>query len=161
MCYGNIIPRNRWSSDQVPCQDRIVKKTVDFKGTKRVHIKTQKSDFARRFCTFQLTVRAENPQTMPLIIIFKGKPSDNDPSVPKSGKLKKELSQYDPRVIVLWDKIAYLKKEQARFWQDLWLILAEGYQPNHLAVCFVLVYSKLLRICDFCMNYYSKISKNR
>lgn len=92
MCYGNIIPRNRWSSDQVPCQDRIVKKTVDFKGTKRVHIKTQKSDFARRFCTFQLTVRAENPQTMPLIIIFKGKPSDNDPSVPKSGKLKKELS---------------------------------------------------------------------
>ena len=71
MCYGNIIPRNRWSSDQVPLQDRKVKKTVDFKGTKRVHIKTHKSDFARRFCTFQVTDRAENPQTMPLIIIFK------------------------------------------------------------------------------------------
>ena len=91
MCYGNIIPRNRWSSDQVPLQDRKVKKTVDFKGTKRVHIKTQKSDFARRFCTFQVTVRAENPQTMPLIIIFKGKPSTSDPSVPKSGRLTKNL----------------------------------------------------------------------
>ena len=91
MFYGYITRRNRWSSDQVPLQDRKVKKTVDFKGTKSVHIKTQKSDFARRFCTFQLTVRAENPQTMPLIIIFKGKPSASDPSVPNSRRLKKEF----------------------------------------------------------------------
>ena len=41
--------------------------------------------------------------------------------MPVSGRLKKELKEYDPRVVVLWDKIAYLKKDQARFWQDLWL----------------------------------------
>ena len=45
VCYGNTMPINRWSSDQVPLQDRKSKRIVDFKGTKRVHIKTQKSDF--------------------------------------------------------------------------------------------------------------------
>ena len=88
MCYGNIMPINRWSSDQVPLQDRKSKRTVDFKGTKRVHIKTQKSDFDRRFCTFQVTVRAQHPQTMPLMIIYKGKPSPDDPTMPVSGRLK-------------------------------------------------------------------------
>ena len=88
MCYGNIMPINRWSSDQVPLQDRKSKRTVDFKRTKRVHIKTQKSDFDRRFCTFQVTVRAQHPQTMPLMIIYKGKPSPDDPTMPVSGRLK-------------------------------------------------------------------------
>eukprot|EP00493_Phyllostaurus_siculus_P016404 UN16652 len=53
MCYGNIIPRNRWSSDQVPMQDQKTKRTVDFKGAKRVHVKTHKTDFDRRFVRFK------------------------------------------------------------------------------------------------------------
>ena len=75
MCYGNIPPPNKWSSDQVPLQDRQTKRTVDIKGTKRMHVKTQKTDFELRFCTFQVTVRSKHPQTMPLMIIFKGKRS--------------------------------------------------------------------------------------
>ena len=105
MFYGNIIPRNRWSSDQVPLQDRKVKKTVDFKGTKRVHIKTQKSDFARRFCTFQLTVRAENPQTMPLIIIFKGKPSPSLFCFVSACWTSKKIQNYSEFVISAWNTI--------------------------------------------------------
>ena len=37
MCYGNLPPPNHWSADQVPMQDRTVKRTVDFKGNKRIH----------------------------------------------------------------------------------------------------------------------------
>ena len=121
MCYGNLPPPNRWSADQVPMQNRTVKRTVDFKGNKRVHIKSSKMDFDRRFCTFQVTVRATHPQLMPLIIVYKGKPSKEDPRIPKWGPLKKESENYDPRVIVLWDEIAYLRKPGVRFWQDLWL----------------------------------------
>ena len=36
MCYGKIMPANRWSSDQVPLQDRKAKKTVYFMGKKMV-----------------------------------------------------------------------------------------------------------------------------
>ena len=113
MCYENIAPINHWSSDQVPKQNRVSKRTVACKGTKRVHIKTRKTDFDRRFFTFQVTVRAQHPQTMPLMIIFKGKLSEDDPSVPKWPPLQREMEEYDPRVFVLWDKIAYLKKPQA------------------------------------------------
>ena len=66
LCYGKIPPPNRCSSEE-PLQDRKTKRTVAFKGTKRVHVKTQKTDFDRRFCTFQVTVRAHHPQTMPLL----------------------------------------------------------------------------------------------
>ena len=34
MCYGKIPPPNRWSSDQVPLQDRKTKRTVAFKVPK-------------------------------------------------------------------------------------------------------------------------------
>ena len=44
--------------DQIPLQNRGAKQTVEYIGKKSVHVKNLKIDFARRFYTFYVTVRA-------------------------------------------------------------------------------------------------------
>lgn len=114
--YGQYESVNRYSADQVPYQDTIVKRTVDIKGKGSIHIKKSKGEFDRRFCTLQVCIRAAGGQNMKLYIIFKGKPTPGDPTIPVSGILKKEIPNYDSRVVVLWDPVAYLNHEQAQTW---------------------------------------------
>ena len=58
---------------------------------------------------------AENPQTVPIMLVFRGKPSAEDPSIPKSGKLLKEIKHYDPRTKVCWDPKAWMNEPQCQF----------------------------------------------
>ena len=136
--YGLFAPCNRLSYDQVPLQNLGVKTTVDLKGTTQLHIKETRTSFDRRFCTFQLTICAVNPQKCPLVIVFKGKPTKEDPRIPKSPKLKKEIEHFDPRGIYLWDRVAYIRNSNAKIWfedlnthfalHDKKLIQSDGYK---------------------------------
>ena len=114
--YGKYPPKYRVSFDQVPYQKVGTSRTVDFLGATRVHIRECNILPDRRFCTFQLTVRAINPQIFPLCIIFRGVPTPGNPKIPKSPKLKKELNHYHPKAFVMFDEIAYLHNEQAQCW---------------------------------------------
>ena len=108
--YGYYQPPDRYTADQVPYQNMNITHTVDLKGARSVQIVEDIGDAKQRFATLQVTGRAVNPQNVPLFIIFHGKPSEGNPAIPVSGKLKPELELYDKRVRVLWDKKAYLNK---------------------------------------------------
>lgn len=114
--YGLYAPENRVSFDQVPYQKMGTKRTIDLRGATRVHIKSSKARPDRRFCTFNITVRAQHPQIFPLCIVFKGMPTEGNPRIPKDGRLRKEMEKYDKRAFVLWDPIAYVHDEQALAW---------------------------------------------
>ena len=103
MYYGMYALRDRYSMDHVPLQNCGAKETVEHTGKKSVHIKKLKIDFARRFCTFNVTVRAIPDQNHPSIIVFRGKPSVHDPRRPVSPMLQKEIPLYDKRVVVMFD----------------------------------------------------------
>ena len=118
MQYGYYKPPNRHTADQVPWQNMHITHTVDVKGATSVQIVEEVGDTKQRFATLQVTGRAVNPQNVPLFVIFHGKPTEGDPSIPVSGKLKKELPLYDKRVRVLWDGKAYLNEPQANAWYD-------------------------------------------
>ena len=107
MFYGMYALRDRYSMDQVPLQNRGAKHTVEYKGKRYVYAKKKKTDFDRRFCTFNVTVRAIQEQNQKLMIVFRGKPSPGDARIPVSGIIAKEVPLYDPRVIVVFDKSAY------------------------------------------------------
>ncbi len=64
---------------------------------KYVPLRKKKTDVVKRLLTLQCTVKAEHSQNTPLIIIFKGKPAEEDPRIPVSGILKKEIPDYDDR----------------------------------------------------------------
>lgn len=114
--YKLYLPINRISTDQVPVQDLNITRTVDIKGTRRVHIRRHKLRFKKRFCTWNVTVRAQNPQPFKLMIIFKGKPDPNDASIPKSPVLKKQMKDFDPRGLYAWDEKAYFNDGSAKVW---------------------------------------------
>ena len=116
MDYGLYPPPYRYTADQVPYQNMQVTHTIDLIGATSVHIKKQLGDAKQRFCTLQVTGRAVNPQNIPLVIIYRGKPTPGNPRIPISHLLKKELPLYDPRVIVLWDPKGYLNEDQATDW---------------------------------------------
>ena len=116
MDYARYPPSRRISADQVPIQNMSNVTTIDYKGAKYIFLKKNKSDFKQRFCTLQITVVASKEQTVPVIIVFRGKPTPGDPSIPISGKLKKELKYYDKRVKVIWDPKAWMNEDQCQFW---------------------------------------------
>ena len=117
--YGRYPPKRRISADQVPVQNMQTYRTVDWIGAKSVHIKKQKGDFDKRFATLQVTIIAENPQTVGVMIVFKGVPSKEDARIPVSGLLKKELHLYDDRVTVVWDPKAWMNEGQCQVWYEL------------------------------------------
>ena len=104
MQYGLYAPPDRYSTDQVPWKNMHITHTVDIKGATIVQINDEIGDSKQRFATLQVTGRAVNPQNVALCIIFPGKPTKEDPSIPVSGLLTKELPLYDPRVRVLWEE---------------------------------------------------------
>ena len=116
--YGYYLPPDRYTADQVPYQNMHITNTVDVIGARSVQIVEEIGDAKQRFATLQVTGRAVNPQNVPLFIIFHCKPSEEDPAIPVSGRLKPELALYDKRVRVLWDAKAYLNKPQAKAWYN-------------------------------------------
>ena len=88
-----------------------------------------------------MTVRAIQEQNQKLLIVFRGKPSPGDARIPVSGIIAKEFSLYDSRMIVVFDKSAYMNDPQFEIWYKSWenssddaeteyrLIQAEGYKP--------------------------------
>ena len=149
--YGMYVLKNRYSMDQVRLQNLGAKHTVEYKGKRYVYAKKKKTDFDRRFCTFNpfatnrhnlnVTVRAIQEQNQKLLIVFRGKPSPGDAGIPVSGIIAKEFSLYDSRMIVVFDKSAYVNDPQFEIWYKSWenssddaeteyrLIQAEGYKP--------------------------------
>ena len=79
-----------------------------------------KIEYPRRFCTFNVTVRAINEQNQKLMIVYRGKPSSHDARIPASPILQKELPLYDDRVVVVWDPKTYMNVPQFEMWYDMW-----------------------------------------
>ena len=75
MYYGMYALRDQYSMNHVPIQNCGAKQFVEHTGKKSGPYKKLKIDFARRFCTFNVTVRVIPDQNHPLIIVFRGKPS--------------------------------------------------------------------------------------
>ena len=87
-------------------------------GSGTVVIKTSKTDFDRRFCALQIIGRVTQPQNNKFTIIFKGKPSADDPTIPANARLRREIELYDERVILLWDPKGYLNDQQVDYWYE-------------------------------------------
>lgn len=73
----------------------------DFKGSKTVWVKTHRSGWDYRQATLMLYVSADGISRCKPLIIFKGKDG------PKNNTIKKEMTKYDPGVVVQWNPKAY------------------------------------------------------
>ena len=116
--YGLYKPKNTLSTDQVPYQSMHVKKTIAIRGSKRVHMRKSKLRKQKRFCTLNVTVRAEDPQIFKLMIIYKGTPIQGDASIAKTKRLREESKHFDPRGLYAWDKNSYLTQGPAKVWYE-------------------------------------------
>ena len=83
--------------------------TYDFKGAQTVWVKTHRSGWDKRQATLQLLVSADGVNRCKPLLLFQGKGV-------LSTRLKKEISQYDPGVVVQWNPKAYANTETTLRW---------------------------------------------
>jgi hypothetical protein len=115
--YGRFPPECRFNVDQVPLAfDMGSGITWDEVGTKRCWIKMHLKGLEKRFCTLQMCICMDKtkPQPIKLAVVFR--------SGSKGTRIKKsEKDQYDKRVVVLWQKKAWMDRELCMQWaKEVW-----------------------------------------
>lgn len=122
--YGDIPPKNRYATDQVPLTFDSNSTTLNHKGQGYCYLRGAKVDLEKRQCTLMPTFCADGTKPIKPLIIFAAKPEliqlDNGcvqinvANAP--GLTREELQKYDPRVDVAFDIKSWASAEVIDYW---------------------------------------------
>lgn len=97
--------------DQTPIAYEFLQgQCYDFKGAKTVWMKIARSGWDYRQATLMVYVSADGVNRCKPLLIFKGKDAT------KNARIRKEMTAYDPSVLVQWNPKAYCNAEVMIRW---------------------------------------------
>jgi hypothetical protein len=142
--YGRFPPAYRWNVDQVPLSfAQKPRRVIDFKNSSQIWVSTPSPGLQKRQCSLIICIGANGiiiicfffekvlifslGTLMKVGIIFQG-----------TGKrVKEELSKYDPRVVVFWQKHAWADQVVCESWANTIFFSSIGRILNFSFIIFI------------------------